>query len=148
MYRYHVNISDDQGFSHADWRAVAQVLPKSRANLRNVLLFAIFGSPVTSTLQLLPPSSCALVRASCVSTRGKETRESSYVLECTSPLTTISTDPTYLQIVIPFIQAARVNELQTLLHRLRRDQLRQCDYRHRLLHPVRVLSLQKMFRAS
>lgn len=27
-----------------------------------------------------------------------------------------STDATYLQIVIPFIQAARINELQALLH--------------------------------
>lgn len=35
-----------------------------------------------------------------------------------------STKATYLQIVIPFVQATRVNELQTLLHRLRRDQLR------------------------
>lgn len=45
--------------------------------------------------------------------------------------------------MVPFVQAARVNELQALLHRLRRDQLRQRDHGRGLLHSVRILGLQK-----
>lgn len=46
--------------------------------------------------------------------------------------------------MIPFVQAARIDELQALLHRLRRDQFRQRDHGHGLLHSVRVLGLQNV----
>lgn len=46
--------------------------------------------------------------------------------------------------MISFIQAARINELQALLHRLWRDYLRQRNHSHGMLHAIRVFSLKNI----